>query len=411
MKCRVCCKTSETVISFGSMPIANCFLNLDKFKNEYFFELTTAFCVNCKMFQLVNQPDPKMMFHDNYAFYSSTSKKMGEHFQNVAEHFMNSYLKKLEEAFVIEIGCNDGVMLKHIANRGIKHLGIEPSSNVAKVAIQNGVNAVTSFFNEETAASILESNDYADIIYSANVMCHIPDIHSVARGVNLLLKENGVFIFEDPYLGDVIQKTSYDQIYDEHVYLFSVHSVSNAFGLNNLEVFHVEPQLTHGGSMRYYLCRRGSRTINHSVPKQLEIEKKLGLDKFETFQKFKTNCEQNKNDLLKLLKKLKEDGKRVVGYAATSKSTTILNYCGIDSSLIEYISDTTPIKHGKYTPGSHIPVKSYEEFKNDKPDYAVLFAWNHSNEIFEKESDFMKNGGNWIVFVPEVKILNKVTLQ
>ncbi|KAB8028011.1 class I SAM-dependent methyltransferase [Fluviispira multicolorata] len=409
MKCRVCSKNIESIMSFGSMPIANGFLSLDKFKNEYFFELNTAFCMNCKMFQLVDQPDPKMMFHDSYAFFSSTSRKMEEYFKNVAEHFMNNYLRNTENAFVIEIGCNDGIMLKHISNRGIKHLGIEPSSNVAEVAKQNGVNAITSFFNEETAAYILESNNHADIIFAANVMCHIPDIHSVARSVNLLLKENGIFVFEDPYLGDVLQKTSYDQIYDEHVYLFSVHSITNAFGLNNLEVFHVEPQLTHGGSMRYYLCRRGSKDINISVTKQLKKEKELGLDKFQTFQKFKLNCEQNKNDLIKLLNKLKEDGKRVVGYAATSKSTTILNYCGIDSSLIEYISDTTPIKYGKFTPGSHIPVKSYEEFKKDKPDYAVLFAWNHSNEIFEKECDFLKNGGNWIVFVPEVKILNKET--
>ncbi|HBS51498.1 MAG TPA: SAM-dependent methyltransferase [Coxiellaceae bacterium] len=406
IECRTCGGSSEEIISFGNMPIANGFLKQKDFLKEYFFDLAVSFCPTCKMFQLIEQPDPKMMFHENYAFFSSTSKAMAEHFKKMANDYLNNFIQNRNEAFVVELGSNDGIMLKHFASFGIKHLGIEPSSNVAEVARQNGVNTICDFFSEETARKVEAEYGSADIISAANVMCHIPDLASVGKGVAILLKEKGIFVFEDPYLGDVIQKTSYDQIYDEHVYIFSVQSVANAFAPYGLEVFHVEPQVTHGGSMRYYLCCKGAYTIRDSVKKQLEFEDSLGLDKIETYKNFAQNCEKNKNDFITLLKQLKEDGKRVIGYAATSKSTTVLNYSGIGQDLIEYICDTTPLKRGKFSPGMHIPIKPYENFKKDKPDYAILFAWNHAQEIFTKEKDFIAQGGKWIVFVPSVKILS-----
>lgn len=388
------------------MPIANGFLYPDQYENEHFFRLHTAFCPKCKMFQLIDQPEPEMMFHDNYAFFSSTSKKMGVHFEKMAESYLRNFIPNEKDAFVVELGSNDGIMLKHFAKRGIKHLGVEPSSNVAEVARQNGVNSISKFFGAETANEALQQYGKADIISAANVMCHIPNLDSVGKGVSLLLKDKGIFVFEDPYMGDVVTKTSYDQIYDEHVWVFSVQSVSNVFGMNGLEVFHVEPQPTHGGSMRYYLCRKGAHIIRNSVKDQLGIEKELGLDKLETYLKFEQNCEESKRKLVSTLKELKASGKRVVGYAATSKSTTVLNYCGIGPDLIEFISDTTPIKQGKVSPGMHIPVKAYQDFKNNYPDYALLFAWNHSQEVFENEKDFVAKGGKWLVFVPEVKILS-----
>ena len=407
MKCRSCFKPYAPVISFGSMPIANAFSSQDQFAKEYFFELATAFCPSCKMFQLIEQPDPKMMFHDHYAFFSSTSRKMAEHFEKMAHHYLTHFMPNPEDAFVVELGSNDGIMLRHFAKAGVKHLGIEPSANVAEVARKNGITTISEFFGEETARKVENEYGQADIISAANVMCHIPDLASVGKGVDILLKERGIFVFEDPYLGDVIQKTSYDQVYDEHVYLFSVQSVSHAFASYGLEIFHVDPQTTHGGSMRYYLCRKGVYEVRESVIKQLEHEDQLALHRLETYEQFARNCEKSKQELLALLKKLKADGKRVVGYAATSKSATILNYCGIGSALIEYICDTTPLKQGKYSPGMHIPIKPYEDFKNDNPDYAVLFAWNHAQEIFEKEKDFAARGGQWIVFVPEVKVLSQ----
>ena len=387
------------------MPIANGFLMPSSFSEEYYFEMKTAFCSSCKMFQLIDQPDPSMMFHENYAFFSSTSKKMAEHFEKMAYHYLAHFIPKKDDAFVVELGSNDGIMLRHFSKEQIPHLGIEPSANVAEVARKNGVNTVSKFFSEETAQEVQKQYGKADIISASNVMCHIPDLHSVGKGVDALLKDTGVFVFEDPYLGDVIQKTSYDQIYDEHVYIFSVQSVSNAFEPYGLKVFHVEPQVTHGGSMRYYLCRDNAYDVRDSVKTQLAFEEKLGLGHLQTYEQFAQNCEKSKNDFVGLLKKLRAEGKRVVGYAATSKSTTVLNYCGVGPDLIEYICDTTPIKQGKFSPGMHVPIKSYEDFKSDNPDYAVLFAWNHAQEIFEKEKDFIGQDGQWIVFVPEVKVL------
>lgn len=406
ISCKICRQEIKKIMSFGSMPVANGFLVEEEFSKEYYFELAVAFCESCKTFQLAEQPEPKLMFHENYAFFSSTSKKMAEHFEKMAASYMKEFITDKNNSFVVELGSNDGIMLKHFANAGIKHLGIEPSSNVADVARKNGVNTISKFFGKEIAMSVADEYGKADIICASNVMCHIPDLDSVGQGVDILLKDNGVFIFEDPYLGDVIQKISYDQIYDEHVYIFSMQSVSNIFAAYGLEVFHVESQTTHGGSMRYHLCRKGAHSIRDSVKTQLKQERLLGLDKVDTYKEFANNCEKSKHNLLSLLKRLKSEGKRVVGYAATSKSTTVLNYCGISSALIEYICDTTPIKQGKFSPGMHIPIKAYEYFKNDRPDYAVLFGWNHAKEIFAKETDFTKNGGKWIVFVPDVKILD-----
>ena len=236
-------------------------------------------------------------------------------------------------------------------------------------------------------------------------MCHIPYIHSVAEGIKTLLKPDGVLMFEDPYLGDVINKVSYDQIYDEHVFLFTVHSVSYLFAQHDMEVVDVEPQETHGGSMRYVIAHKGAKKISENVGIQIENEIKQGLHLPETYIKFKENCEVSRNKLKSILLDLKNQGKRVVGYAATSKSTTILNYCDIDSDLIEFICDTTPIKQGKFSPGKHIPVRPYEEFKNNYPDYALLFAYNHEKEIMAKEADFKESGRKWILYVPEIGII------
>jgi len=390
-------------MSFGRMPIANGFLTEEQFGEEYFFELAPAFCNECGMFQIVDQPDPSLMFHENYAFFSQTSKAMAAHFEDYARYVMKKWATA-NNSFVVELGSNDGIMLKHFAAKNISHLGVEPSANVAQVARENGVNTLCSFFSEETAVSIRNEYGPADTILAANVMCHIPDLHSVGKGVDALLKPDGVLIFEDPYLGDVIEKTSYDQIYDEHVFLFSVNSVARAFGEHGLEVIDVMPQTTHGGSMRYILGRKSGHEISESVAAQLSKEAAIGLDKIETYESFRKNCENSRDELVSLLKKLKAEGKKVAGYGATSKSTTVTNYCGIGPDLVEFISDTTPIKQGKFSPGVHISIRPYEAFTGDPPDYALLFAWNHKREIFDKEATFTRKGGRWIVYVPKVSV-------
>ncbi len=395
----------QQVMSFGKMPLANGFLEKEEFLNEYFFELALQFDSESKLISLVEQPNPSKMFNEKYAFFSGTSKLMQEHFRLMAEDYFKDFLFNKSDAFLVELGCNDGIMLQNIANRGVKHLGVEPSLNVANVAKKKGINVISNFFSNSLALEIKKHYGQADVLCAANVMCHIKDLSSVAQGAFSLLKEDGVLIFEEPYMGDVINKTSYDQIYDEHVYIFSVLSVMNLFARFGFTLFHVEPQETHGGSMRYYLCKNGVKNINESVNRQIDFELALGLDKYETYLDFSEKCKNSKLNLVELLKNLKKDGKKVVGYAATSKSTTVLNYCGIGSDLIECIYDTTPIKQGKYSPGMHIPIKPYIDFENDRPDYAVLFAWNHSKEIFHKEKDFIARGGKWILFVPEVGII------
>lgn len=403
--CRVCAEPISKFMTYGKMPIANGFLKQEQIKDEYFFELAPAFCEKCGMFQLIDQPDARMMFHENYAFFSSTSEYMKKHFKAFAELAMQSFAHPKDKSFVVELGSNDGIMLRNFKEAGIKHLGIEPSSNVADVARSQGINTISEFFDLNLAKRIVAEYGHADLITSANVMCHIPDINSVAAGISHLLKNDGVFMYEDPYLGAMIEKTSYDQIYDEHVFIFSATSVSAAFARHGMELIDVLPQITHGGSMRYVLAHKDVRKISTNVDQIMQKERAQGLHKKETYELFKKNCETSKSELVALLQKLKKEGKKVVGYGATSKSTTVMNYCGIGPDLIEYISDTTPIKQGKLTPGSHIPVKPYTEFSSKLPTHALLFAWNHAAEIFEKEVKFRQEGGKWIMFVPKVEVI------
>ena len=402
--CRISGTLLTKVLDFGKHPLGNGFLEAKYFKDEYFFPMEIGYSEISMMFQLIEQPAPEKMFHDHYAFYSSTSNFMAQHFKQFAHQVIQSgYLTK-ESPFVIELGCNDGIMLKNFAEKNIRHLGIEPSLNVAQEANKHGVHTRSEFFSEELAEIIVREEGQADAFLAANVMCHIPDIVGVVKGIKKLIKPTGVVIFEDPYLGDVIAKTSYDQIYDEHVFLFSALSIQYLFGLQGMELIDVLPQKTHGGSMRYVLSHQGAYPVNDSVIQLISKERAQGLDRLSTFETFRTNVQKSRENLVGLLNDLKAQGKKVAGYGATSKSTTILNYCGIGPDLIEYISDTTPIKQGKFTPGMRIPVVPYETFKSNPPDYAVLFAWNHVEEIMAKEKDFMAGGGKWIVHVPEVKV-------
>jgi methylation protein EvaC len=402
--CRICAAPIAPFMSFGRMPIANGFLTEAQTADEYFFELAPAFCDRCGMFQLVEQPDPARMFHGQYAFYSSTSRHMQMHFEAFARTVMDDVLADRADPFVVELGSNDGIMLRHFQRRGIRHLGVEPSVNVADEARAQGIRTVSAFFDPGLAAGIAAEDGQADAILAANVMCHIADLPGVAEGVRTLLRPGGVFMFEDPYLGDMISKTAYDQIYDEHVFIFSVHSISYAFARHELELVDVLPQATHGGSMRYVVSHKGVREPTPRVAEQLAKERALGLDDPASYLQFKRNCERSRAALMQVLRELRGRGRRIVGYGATSKSTTVTNYCGITTDHLEFISDTTPIKQGKLSPGAHIPVRPHSEFVRRYPDFALLFAWNHATEIRERETAFVAAGGRWISYVPEVAI-------
>ena len=403
LNCRVSGKPLNLINNFGKQPLGNGFLDKANFSNEYFFEMKTGFCDKSKMFQLLDQPNPKRMFHENYAFYSSTSSKMKKHFLNWSENIINDNNFN-NNKFIIELGSNDGIFLDNLKSKNIKHLGIEPSKNVAKVSIQKGNNVVEDFFSSNLADEIVKKYGKCDYFISANVMCHIPNITEIARGIEKCLNDKGILSFEDPYLGDVIQKVTYDQIYDEHVFLFSAHSVKNLFDKVNMELIKLEPQITHGGSMRYTLAKKGQHQIDESVINYLDEEKKNGVDNLDRMYQFRKDVEISKLKLKNLLVNLKKENKVIAGYAATSKSTTILNFCDIGANVIDFICDTTPIKIGKYSPGMHIPIKNMNTFKEKKPEYSILFAWNHAEEIFEKEKDYSQKIGKWITIFPEAKI-------
>ena len=400
--CKICDHGLETIISFGEMPISNRFVS-DLTTDEFFYDLSLGFCPKCLMVQLENCVDPDMMFNPDYAYFSSISRAMEGHFKEMADEIIVSVSDR-PRPFVVELGTNDGIMLKHIAERGVPHLGVEPSANVGASAREKGVNILVEFFNSKCASEIMDSHGQADIICGANVMCHIENINSVFDGVRILLKPEGEFFFEDPYLSNIIQKTSFDQIYDEHVYYFSGLAVSGLAKRHGLELVNMVPQEVHGGSMRYYLKKGSGNPVTNNVDFFLSQEKALNLDSLEGYASFKERVDKICSDFRNVLLKIKADGKRVAAYGATSKSTTLLIYSKVGPGLIDYVSDTTPTKIGKYTPGTHIPVKSYEHFLDDSPPYTVLLAWNHKAEILEKEQEYRKGGGKFITFFPEVTI-------
>ena len=403
-QCRVCLTPYEPFINFGKMPIANGFLTEGEFGDEYFFDLETGVCPECHMVQIVTQPDSTKMFHENYAFYSSTSVRMAEHFKRFAESVKRDFIKS-PDPFIVEIGSNDGIMLGNFASAGIRHLGIEPSANVAQVARDKGIQTVGEFFDEELARRIVKEHGPADAFLGANVMCHIPFVHSIIEGIKIVLKPEGILQFEDPYIGDILENVTYDQIYDEHVFLFSVSSIKYLLERHEMELVDVQPQTTHGGSMRYVIAHRGQYPVSDRVHQLIKKEEDRGFHTDDIYADFRKNCENSRDSLMDILSRLRQEGQRVVGYAATSKSTTIINYCGITAEHIEFISDTTPIKQGKFSPGAHIPVRPHEDFAADYPGYALLFAYNHAEEIMAKEQAFKDAGGRWIVYMPKVEIL------
>jgi len=402
-KCLICESEYQPFVDFGDMPIANAFAKKEELDDEYTFPMKVGFCNSCNMVQLVEQPERERMFHENYAFFSSTSNYMKEHFKKFANSV--SELQNLDaSSFVVEVGSNDGIMLQNFVTDDIPCLGVEPSKNVAQVAREKGIEVITEFFDQNLAENIIATYQKADAILSANVMCHIPYMHSIYDGVKALLADEGVFIFEDPYLGEVIEKSSFDQIYDEHVFLFSALSISHLANMHDLELIDVEHQITHGGSMRYTIAHKGSKDVSTNVYELVQREKELGLDTHSAYEGFADSVDKIKSDLVELLTKLKNDGKKVVAYGATSKSTTVNNYFGITSDLVECIYDTTPIKQNKFSPGVHIPVLPYEEFHASNPDYVLLYAWNHAQEIMEKEKEYMGDSKHWITYIPSVKV-------
>ncbi|AUS77277.1 class I SAM-dependent methyltransferase [Actinoalloteichus sp. AHMU CJ021] len=401
--CRVCSGPVREFFDFGEQPLSDAFPLPDQLDGEFSFRLAIGCCESCSMVQLMEEVPRDRMFHEDYPYLSNGSAVMRDHFRAVASRFLRDELAG-PDPFIVELGCNDGTMLRTVADAGVRHLGVEPSGGVADLAAARGVRVDKRFFEAETARDILAADGSADVIYAANTLCHIPYIDSILRGVDELLAPSGVFVFEDPYFAEIVRRTSFDQIYDEHFFFFTARSVRAMAARHGLELVDVEELPVHGGEVRYTLARTGAREISPAVGALIERETRSGLTDPTTLDAFAARVNQIRTDLLAFLRAEKAAGRPVVGYGATAKSATVLNFCGIGPDLISHVFDTTPAKQGRLTPGSHIPVRPAEEFADPYPAHAVLFAWNHAEEILAKETAFREAGGRWVLYVPELHV-------
>ncbi len=381
-------------LNLGKQPIANGFLYKDQIKDEYFYNLGVAFDEETKLVTQTEYVDPPLMFNDGYVYRGSMSQTMREHFKSLCETFSSN-------TKILEIGSNDGVFIKNLNPKFT--VSVEPCSNFAKETQDMGYTTYPEFWTQELSNKILKNHGKQDIIFAANCICHIPDLNQTFKAIKSLLFDDGTFIFEDPSLAEVINNNSYDQIYDEHPHVFSVIALDNLLKRNGLQIVKVENLQVHGGSNRIFAKKIGSK-VDKSVELSKSYERILGLDQFKTFKRFAQRVEQSKEDLIRLLTQCKKENKKVISYGATSKSTTVFNYCNIDSELISYITDTTPEKQGKLSPGMHIPVISPEQGFDDTVDFAYLGAWNFIKEISKKEHKYLDRGGKFITHVPIVKI-------
>ena len=381
MKCRISKKNSKVFLDLGKMPLANGFVKRSQIKKEYFFPLKVAFSKKLSLVQLCTNPPPNKMFNKKYPFYTSSSNSMKKHFGKFATFVKKKYINK--DSLIIELGSNDGTFLSNFDKS--KSYGFEPSKSVHDIAKKGGIQSINKFFNQKNISQLKKNYNNFDLIVGSNVFCHIPDQVGLMKTIDKLLSKNGTIILEEPYLGSMYKKVSYDQIYDEHIYMFSLASIEKIYELFNFQLVDALPQTTHGGSMRYILKRKGHTKKSKRLVKLMKLEKKNNVNNFKGCQKFRQKVHSSKIKLQKKVNKILSSGEKICGYGATSKSTTILNYCGIDNTMIDCIFDTTPDKINKLTPGTHIPVKNHKYFKKSKYKYVFLFAWNHKKEILKKE--------------------------
>ena len=390
-------------LDLGRQPIANKFLKEDEINDEFFFDLKVVFDEETKLVSMKDFVKPELMFNEDYKYNTSLSTPMVNHFKETAI--------MLDERFkpnkVLEIGSNDGPFISNFEKEN--SICVEPCDNFAKITADMGYRTRTEFWTTELSEQIKSSDGEMDLIYSANCICHIQDLDDCFSAVANLLSDKGVFVFEDPSLLRMLERGSYDQIYDEHAHVFSVTALDNILRKNGLVIFDVDNLSVHGGSNRIYAKKPNipsNNTISESVQSNLKEEESFGVGNFETYEIFAKRVKDSKDELVRCLSNLRHNGKSIISIGATSKSTTVFNYCGIDSSLIDCITDTTPDKQGLLAPGSHIPVVDRESVNLNDYDYAFLGAWNFKEVIANKESDFVQNGGQFITHVPKIMMFS-----
>ncbi len=388
-------------LNLGPQPLANSYLTKKNLmKKEKKFKLELGFDTKNYLVSIIDTVPKEKMFNENYPYKSSESMTMKNSFKKLSHKIK----KKFNPKKLLEIGSNDGVFLKNFNKKTI--IGIEPCKNLAKITQKKGFKVYSEYWDIKLSKKIAKRKKI-DLIYSANTLSHIKNFSQIFKAINFALNTNGILILEDPSLLECMKKNAYDQFYCEHIFVFSTISLSKILENFDLEIFDIEKTNTHGGSNRYYIKKKQNNLykISSIVKKNIIIEKKYGLHNFKSYKKFSKRVLNSKKKLIKLLNKIKESNKTIIGYGATAKSCTVLNYCNIKTDIIDYFYDTTSFKIGKYLPGSKIKIKKYKKLDFKKIDYVFLGAWNFKKEIFNKEKTFIKNGGKFITHIPSPKII------
>jgi novobiocin biosynthesis protein NovU/D-mycarose 3-C-methyltransferase len=404
--CRACgSKNLKLILDLGKTALANDFLRPDEINNYHVdLPLRVVLCPDCSLVQLADTVDPKILY-SHYAYVTSTSATMDAHLSKQAAHLLASAHLGAGSK-VLEIASNTGVYLKKFKEQGCDVLGVEPATNIADIAIATAIPTRKEFFNAENAKKLKTEWGNADLILGRHVFAHIDELRDLTQGLEAISHQETLIAFEVPYLVDFFEHTEYDTIYHEHLSYISVRSIEALVKDSAFSLARVDHYPIHGGSILFHLRHRSSKAAVHaSVPMALELEQQMRLADPAVWLAFSQRVNQIRANLPALLRKLKAEGKRIIGYGASAKGNTLLNTCGLTTKELDYIIDNTPFKQNKVAPGSWIPIRSPELLLKDQPDYALLLAWNFAPEIIRRESEFQKRGGRFIVPIPEPKII------
>lgn len=403
--CRLCGSGSvELVMPLAPTPPANAFVSAgDLNKVQECFPLDVFLCRDCGHVQLLDVIDPALLF-EGYVYVSGTSPVFIDHFRRYAKEILK-FSGAREGAFVVDVGSNDGTLLRFFKEAGMRVLGVDPAKDIARAATADGIETLGTFFTAELAEEIKAKYGRASIVTANNVFAHADDLEGMVRGVRSLLTPDGLFVFEVSYLADVYRKSLFDTIYHEHLSYHTARPLRGFFRRNGMEMIEAARVDTHGGSLRGVVQRLGgSREVGASVSRLIAVEDEIGLDRPETFEAFAEDIQALKDELRALLLDLKRRGKTVAGYGAPAKATTLMYHFDIGPDVIDFIVDDSPLKQGLYSPGRHIPVLPSSALFGRKPDYLLLFAWNFAESIIAKNRAFTEAGGHFIIPLPRVEI-------
>jgi 2-polyprenyl-3-methyl-5-hydroxy-6-metoxy-1,4-benzoquinol methylase len=404
--CRFCRGALHSVVDLGMSPLCESFLAADQINGmEPFYPLHLRICEDCRLAQIEEYVRPADIFTE-YAYFSAYSAAWLKHASNYVEA-MTARLGLGPSSRVVELASNDGYLLQYFVAKGIPALGIDPAANVAKAAEARGVETLVAFFDRGTARRVREERGPADLILGNNVLAQVPDINSFVAGITILLKAEGVATIEFPHLMRLMQQNQFDTIYHEHFSYFSLLTAQRIFAAHGLRLFDVEELWTHGGSLRLFLAHQNdaSHPTLPSVGALLAQEAAAGLDGLAAYAEFAEQVRETKRRILGFLIDAKRAGKSVVGYGAPGKGNTLLNYCGVRTDFIDYTVDRNPYKHGRYLPGTHIPIFPPERIFETKPDHLFILPWNLKDEIMQQMAEIREWGGSFVVPIPVPRVL------